>query len=125
MRSVRTRNFCIAFSWFLLTTFGFLSAASADTNPTLLWERGRQQSVTLGGNTSDQLWSITLVGNSDRTLTFSKSSSNASGYLVYSVYIPADFPVGNYQVKIAGTAKSSTVANVYIQNLHSVFRRKV
>ncbi len=116
MRSVRTRNFCIAFSWFLLTTFGFLSAASADTNPTLLWERGRQQSVTLGGNTSDQLWSITLVGNSDRTLTFSKSSSNASGYLVYSVYIPADFPVGNYQVKIAGTAESSTVANVYIQN---------
>ena len=116
MRSVRTRKLGLALSWFLLGTFGFLSAASADTTPTMLWERGRQQSVTLGGNTADQLWTITLVGNSGPTLTFSKSSSNASGFLVYSVYIPADFPVGNYQVMIKGTAESSTVANVYIQS---------
>jgi hypothetical protein len=105
------------FSYFLLS-FIFLfigsSAAQAIDVPDLSWERGRQQSITLGGQTGDKLWSIRLQGQS-QSLTFDRSSVNKDGFIVYSLDIPADFVVGRYQVLVSGPGTpDSTTAYVNV-----------
>ena len=86
------------FSYFLLSfTFLFIgsSAAQAVDVPDLSWERGRQQSVTLGGDTKSVLWNISLEGFG-QSIPFSRSSVNDAGFIVYSIEIPEKLPVGRY-----------------------------
>jgi hypothetical protein len=109
------------FSYFLLS-FIFLiigsSAAQAVDVPQLSWERGREQSITLGGETSSVLWSISLEGLGN-SLSFDRSSTSGSGFIVYSVDIPEDLAVGRYQVIVRGpNAPATTTA--YVNILESV-----
>lgn len=109
------------FSYFLLS-FIFLfigsSAAQAVDIPELSWERGREQSITLGGETSSVLWSISLEGMGN-TLNFDRSSTNDSGFIVYSVDIPEDLDVGRYQVIVRGPNAPATTTG-YVNILESV-----
>jgi hypothetical protein len=94
-------------------------AATAQDVPELNWERGQQQSITLGGQTSSKLWSIRLAG-SGNTLEFDRSSISKNGFIVYSVEIPADFKVGRYQVIVSGPdSVETTTANVNILEIIS------
>ena len=88
--------------------------ASALDTPELTWERGRQQSITLGGNTSSQLWQIKLEG-AGKSLKFDQSSKNKDGFIVYTIEIPQDLPVDRYKVLVYSQATAvSTVAYVNI-----------
>jgi len=109
------------FTSFLLALFLGLQGASlahATDIPTLQWERGRQQVITLGGNTADKLWTINLAGQG-KTLSFSRSSVNKAGFIVYSVEIPANFAVGNYEVQVSGPAEAQTTT-AYVKILEQV-----
>lgn len=88
-------------------------AAALDT-PELTWDRGRQQSITLGGNTSSQLWQIKLEG-AGKSLKFDQSSKNKDGFIVYTIDIPQDLPVDRYKILVYSQATAvSTVAYVNI-----------
>lgn len=109
------------FSYFLLSLiFLFIgsNAAQAVEIPELSWERGRQQSITLGGETSSVLWKVSLEGVGQK-LEFQRSSTNSAGFIVYSLDIPQDLSVGKYQVVVRGpqTAQSITA---YVNILDSV-----
>jgi hypothetical protein len=88
--------------------------AAALDSPELTWDRGRQQSITLGGNTSSQLWQIKLEG-AGKSLKFDQSSKNKDGFIVYTIDIPQDLPVDRYKVLVYSQATDvSTVAYVNI-----------
>jgi len=84
--------------------------------PSLTWERGKEQNVVLGGSGVPDTWTIQLLSEKTAPLTFKRSASNASGYVVYSVQLPADFPVGYYTVEVFGeeTDGGSIVAGVSV-----------
>jgi hypothetical protein len=106
---------------FLLILFFGISGSEfsrAATIPQLKWERGRQQVVTLGGHTSEKLWTLKLIG-SKSSLVFKRSSVNKSGFLVYSVDIPSNFPVGDYEVQVSGPDEK-TVTTAYVKILEQV-----
>jgi len=84
-------------------------AANAFDIPLLTWERGREQQVVLGGGAYTQKWVVTLEGNGAEVQTFSASSKNEAGYVVYSLFIPADFPIGAYSIVTNGDGSPRTV----------------
>jgi hypothetical protein len=109
------------FSYLLLSfTFLFIgsSAAQAVDVPDLSWERGRQQSVTLGGDTKSVLWSISLEGFG-QSIPFARSSTNDSGFIVYSVEVPENLPVGRYQIVVRGPNSPATTTG-YVNILNTV-----
>ena len=85
------------------------TAAQAFDIPLLTWERGREQQVVLGGGAYTQSWTVTLEGNGAPALQFSSSEKNAAGYVVYSLNIPADHPLGPYSVVTVGKGSPRTV----------------
>lgn len=100
--------------FFLLQVAGLSVAVSADT-PTLTWERGRQQTITLGGDTSSKLWKITLVDSTGKSLPFMRSSANSAGFLVYSIDLADALNEGEYQIMTQGPdLRISHVANVTV-----------
>jgi hypothetical protein len=109
------------FSYFLLS-FIFLfigsTAAQAVDVPDLSWERGRQQSVTLGGETKSVLWSISLEGFG-QSLPFERSSTSDAGFIVYSIEIPEKLPVGRYQIVVRGPNSPETTTG-YVNILNTV-----
>ena len=92
-RFKRTATFFALFFIALLP----VSSAFADV-PYLKWERGQVQQVVLGGVAAQNNWQIQLQGNGITPLNFSQSEKAAGGYLVYSLFIPADTPRGPYLV---------------------------
>ena len=74
-----------------------VSSAFADV-PYLKWERGQTQQVVLGGIAAENNWQIQLQGNGITPLDFTKSEKAPGGYVVYSLFIPADTPRGPYLV---------------------------
>jgi hypothetical protein len=100
----------LKFSALLLITF-LLSpiAAQAFDIPLLTWERGRQQQVVLGGGAYTNSWKVSLEGNGEEPLVFSASSKNDAGFVVYSLNIPADLPVGAYTITTVGEGSPRTV----------------
>jgi hypothetical protein len=52
---------------------------------------------------------VTLEGNGVAPLTFTSSEKNAAGYVVYSLKIPADLPVGAYSIVTIGKGSPRTV----------------
>lgn len=98
----------------LLFTFNVAPAQAFDI-PLLTWERGKEQNLVLGGNTDNE-WRIELVDEANESvLEFTASEISANGFVVYSAYIPPDFPIGAYAVKATGLGiPSSIVAGVNI-----------
>ena len=86
----------------LLFTFLAPNFASAVDIPLLTWERGRVQEVVLGGGAYDNKWVVTLEGEGISPLTFTPSSPNPAGYIVYSLSLPDDFPTGGYVINAVG-----------------------
>ncbi len=84
-------------------------AAQAFDIPLLTWERGRAQQVVLGGGAYTAEWTVTLEGNGIEPLTFSRSAPNKAGFVVYSINIPKDLPVGAYSVSTSGEGSPKTV----------------
>jgi hypothetical protein len=88
---------------FLSFLFAFAPvSASAFDAPLLVWERGRVQEVVLGGGNFSNQWETTLQGNGIEPLRFRESGRNPAGFIVFSLYVPNDFPLGTYTVHISG-----------------------
>ena len=99
--------------WFLLLIFlaaltSTPTAHSFDV-PLLTWERGRVQQVVLGGGAYTNNWNVTLEGNGIKPLTFTISEKNDAGYVVYSLKVPADLPLGPYSIFTSGKGSPKTV----------------
>ena len=107
MHSVK-RSKALLFFILLLQVVGFSAALGADT-PTLTWERGRQQTITLGGDTATKLWKLTLVNSAGESVPLNRSSANSAGFYMYSIDLADDFKVGEYSVKTQGPDMALTI----------------
>lgn len=87
----------IAAALLLLAIFAPITAAFAEV-PYLRWERGRVQEVVLGGVAATNNWKIQLQGAGVQSLDFKESSKAPGGFIVFSLMVPADAPVGPYTV---------------------------
>jgi hypothetical protein len=91
------------------------SAQAADI-PFLTWESGKQQAIVLGGPSSSTDWTMALVGENTKPLTFKASTRNSQGFYVFSVDLPTDLAPGAYRIETTGTdGKVSVVAGVQIK----------
>jgi hypothetical protein len=96
----------------LLTLFALSTApATAAYTPVLTWERGIEQSITLGGSTDVTLWNIELKGADGEVLEFERSEKSASGYFVYSVVLPDDLKVGRYAIYASALGAETTLTS--------------
>ena len=85
------------------------TAASAADAPLLTWERGRVQEVVLGGGAASSHWTLTLEGQGIAPIVFTESSANEAGYVVYSVTVPKDAPLGAYSITTAGQGSPKSI----------------
>lgn len=85
----------------LLQVAGLSAALGADT-PTLTWERGQQQTITLGGDTTSKLWKLTLIDSQGKSVPLIRSSANSAGFYIYTIDLADDFKVGNYSIAAQG-----------------------
>jgi len=85
------------------------TAASAFDAPLLTWERGRVQEVVLGGGAVISNWTLTLEGQGITPLTFTQSSANEAGYVVFSVTVPKDAPLGAYSITTTGQGSPKSI----------------
>lgn len=83
---------------FLFFFFSLQNASAADQVVILTWERGMEQSITMGGSADDTLWNIELRSEAGKSYQFSRSQKNSSGYYLYTIKIPSDFPKERYEV---------------------------
>jgi hypothetical protein len=114
MLSVKKSKFFVTVLLGVIFTFPTITIAQAVDTPELTWQRGRQQSITLGGNTAEKLWQIKLEANG-KSLRFDQSSVSKNGFIVYTIEIPEDLAVGRYEVVVSGPATATnTVAYVNI-----------
>ena len=105
---------------FLISTFTFLAIPSSQAAdiPLLTWERGKEQNLVLGGKTLHNQWKITIESPSGRALQFTESNVNSAGFIVYSVQLPKDFPLGVYTISTQGkNYAKTTVAGVHVIEL--------
>jgi hypothetical protein len=92
----------------LIAIFATPTAAQAFDIPLLTWERGRVQQVVLGGGAYTANWVVTLEGEGTSPLTFTRSETNEAGYVVYSLNVPSDLPIGAYSVQTSGNDAKKT-----------------
>jgi hypothetical protein len=83
--------------------------ASAADIPLLTWERGRQQQVVVAEGDLDRNWSVLLEGNGVEKIEFAGSSKDANGYVVFSLNIPEDQPLGSYSVSATPAGGEKTI----------------
>jgi len=99
----------------IFALFTVPTAAQAFDIPLLTWERGRTQQVVLGGGATSANFKVQLEGNGIKPLLFVASSVSQSGYVVYTLDIPADIELGAYSISAASPgAPPSVVAGVAI-----------
>lgn len=91
----------------ILTTLGVTAASAADI-PSLLWERGRQQTVTFGGVDDENSWTIKMIGPG-KTQVFKRSTNSSNGFYVYSADIPRNQQLGDYRVIVSGEDREDEV----------------
>jgi hypothetical protein len=87
-----------AFAILLIAFFSVQSASAADQVVILTWERGVEQTITMGGSTNTALWNLELRAKNGDAYPFSRSKKNSAGYFLYTLQIPNDFPKGRYEV---------------------------
>ena len=98
----------------LLQVAGLSAALGADT-PTLTWERGQQQTITLGGDTTSKLWKLTLVDSQGKSVPLIRSSANSAGFYIYSIDLADDFKVASYSIAAQGPdSVVSVVAHISV-----------
>ncbi|CAB4529573.1 unannotated protein [freshwater metagenome] len=91
----------------------FAPMAIAADMPLLSWERGKQQNIVLGGLSTNAGWKIYLTAPGQIDREFSPSAPNAAGYVVFSIDLPNNLPLGGYSVEArAKGSPDTTVAGV-------------
>jgi hypothetical protein len=108
MLSVKRSKFLASVLLAVIFTFPTATVANAIDIPELTWQRGMQQSITLGGNTAENLWQINLEKDGKK-LKFNQSSISSNGFFVYTIEIPQDLQVGRYKVAVSGPSSSPSV----------------
>ena len=108
----------IATTLVLLATFFALPLATAADVPLLTWERGKEQSVVLGGESANNAWQILLIQDNRVISKFRASKANSEGFIVYSTSLPSDLPLGSYTIETqAKNSARSIVAGVNVVKL--------
>jgi hypothetical protein len=89
--------------------------AQAQDLPLLTWEKGKIQSVVLGGGDTTIDWQVFLQSQDNKVLELNGSASNSNGFLVYRVTVPREIQTGAYSIVTSGEGKPPTqVAAVQI-----------
>jgi hypothetical protein len=104
------KNKSIALFGLLLTLFTFIAPAMARAVdiPLLTWERGRVQQVVLGGGAVENHWTVSLMRVGAAPRNFTPSNPNTAGYVVYTLDLPADLPLGAYTIQTTGNGSPQT-----------------
>lgn len=96
-----------------------MPAAKAADLPVLTWERGKEHNIILGGN-SARNWQMIVHSTNGTDLLFNKSKPNKRGFIVFSLNIPADYPLGTYTIQTKTvTTQSTVVAGIRLIELTS------
>jgi hypothetical protein len=111
----RSSLFLIALS---ILTLSSAQLAQADV-PFLRWERGMVQQVVLGGEASKGVSKIELVGTGTAPLVFQQSDQTSDNFYVYTVMIPSDAPLGQYQVIATKSGLPSLIAGIELSGTTS------
>jgi hypothetical protein len=111
---------------FITLTLGFISpAANAADIPFLTWEHGKEQNIVLGGYVNQNSWSIKLVDKQNNELPFRKSITDKNGYVVYTINLPPNLPIGTYRVEaVSKSAQPTVVAGIQVveQNYYEIIK---
>jgi hypothetical protein len=75
-----------------------LAPAYAEDIPLLTWEKGKVQSVVLGGGESSNGWKVYLKSQDNQAIELSGSTANENGFIVYRLNVPRDLSLGAYSV---------------------------
>ena len=114
-------SFCL-----ITLTLGFISpAAHAADIPFLTWEHGKEQNIVLGGYVNQNAWNIRLVDKDDNQLPFRKSITDKNGYVVYTINLPPNLPIGTYRVEAVNqSAQPTVVAGIQVveQNYFEIIK---
>lgn len=86
----------------------FAPSASGADIPLLTWERGKQQTIVLGSSQNGGNFKIFLIAEGQADREFSASLPNSSGYIVYSLELPLDLPLGGYAIETRGAGRPDT-----------------
>ena len=98
--------------------FSSIPQSSAADIPLLTWERGKEQNIVLGGYTNQASWKIQLVNSANKALDLSRSTPNKDGYVVYSIILPNDLPVGAYRIEtLSKGGQTNVVAGIQVIEL--------
>jgi hypothetical protein len=95
-------NFRLLAAFLFLATFIFTPLAIAADIPLLTWEKGKSQSVVLGGGNIDNNWKVFLKSSDAKLIELTPSISNQAGFIVYSLNVPRDISEGAYSVITKG-----------------------
>jgi len=91
------------------------AVANSAEIPLLTWERGQIQEVVLGGQAAVEQWRVELQGNGITNILFQKSSVSSDGFVVYSLEIPNNLPIGGYSVvAVESTGEFNVVAGISV-----------
>jgi len=104
------RQFVVFLVFVCTFFFTHINIAQAAESPTITWEGGREQSITMGGATSTKLWNLTIENSAGVSIPFLRSAPNAAGFVVYSVTLPDDLALGTYQVMMHGPNGEASIA---------------
>jgi hypothetical protein len=92
-----------------------MASSHAGEIPSLTWERGKSQSVVLGGETEKLDWNLFLEGARGFTKSFGRSQKSDLGFYVFSIRLPNQLPIGSYVVVSRDdNGISSVVAGVQV-----------
>lgn len=112
MRCAMVNRLKKALALFVLLFLISPSTVNAAEIPFLNWEGGQVQEIVMGGQAALEDWKIELQGNGVPSLEFTKSKANEEGFVVYSVYVPEDIPLGGYS--IVATDRTTNLTSDFI-----------
>jgi len=117
---MKNRNGLVAFIILLATLLLPATPLSALEIPLLTWEKGKVQSVVLGGGTAVNKWKVFLKSSQAAMLELNPSRSNKDGFVIYSLTLPRDIANGAYSIVTRGANSPETlVAAVQIIDMIS------
>jgi hypothetical protein len=102
-------NLRLLAAFFCLATFLSTPLAKAADIPLLTWEKGKSQSVVLGGGNIDNNWQVFLKSSDAKLIELTPSISNQAGFIVYSLNVPRDISEGAYSVITKGDSSPETL----------------
>jgi hypothetical protein len=118
MRGAKVIKLRVALIGLILTALITPSSAFALEQPRLTWERGRVQTVTLGGGSDLKPWMIFLQSQTTQNLIseqFVRKESVNPGFFIYSILLTDSFPLGDYAIIAMGDEGSSKTTTGFVK----------